>query len=118
VQENGNTADLTRHPRNETNVTLEVMLHSADTALRVGDYELANILLDSVMRVLDNGGNFIDPMAASYLNIVRTAKNLGFEVQQAELMGSEARVRVTSATKTTLNTLNFTLSRGSWVLVN
>lgn len=118
VQENGNAADLTRHPRSEINVTLEVMLRAADTAVRASDYELANILLDSVTRVLENGGSFVDPMSASYLNIVRTAQRLGFEVQQIELMGDDARVRVTSATKTTLNTLNFTSSRGTWVLTN
>ena len=118
VRENGNTADLTRHPRSEINVTLEVMLRAADTAIRAGDHELANILLDSITRVLDNGGVFVDPMAVNYLNIVRTAERLGFEVQQVELMGDDALVRVTSATKTTLNTLNFTLSRGTWVLIN
>jgi hypothetical protein len=118
VRENGNTADLTRHPRSEINVTLEVMLRAADMAIRNGDYELANILLDSITRVLDNGGVFVDPMAVNYLNIVRTAERLGFEVQQVELMGDDALVRVTSATKTTLNTLNFTLSRGTWVLIN
>jgi hypothetical protein len=57
-------------------------------------------------------------MAVSYLNIVRTAERLGFEVQQVELMGNDARVYVTSATKTTLNSLNFTLSQGAWVLIN
>jgi hypothetical protein len=118
VKENGNTADLTRHPRSEINVTLEVILNAADAAVRAGDYEMANILLDSITRVLDTGGNFVDPMAVNYLNIVRAAQRLGFEVQQVELMGDDARVRVTSATKTTLNTLNFTLSRGTWVLIN
>lgn len=118
VQENGNTADLTRHPRSEINVTLEVMLQAADMAVRANNYELANILLDSITRVLETGGNFIDPMSVSYLNIVRSAERLGFEVQQVELMGNDARVYVTSATKTTLNSLNFTLSRGTWVLIN
>jgi hypothetical protein len=118
VRENGNSADLTRHPRSEINLALEVMLQAADMAIRTSDYQLANILLDSITRVLDNGGVFVDPMAVNYLNIIRTAQRLGFEVQQVELMGENALVRVTSATKTTLNTLNFTLSRGTWVLTN
>ena len=118
VQEHGNPADLTRHPNDEIHVTLEVMLQAADTAVREADYEIANLLLDSVTRVLDSSGNFIDPMAVSYLNIVRSADNLGFEVQQVQLQGSEAHVWVTSASKTTLNRLNFTLSRGTWVLTN
>lgn len=118
VRESGNPADLTRHPRMEMNVTLEVMLQAADRAIREANYELANILLDSVIRVLDSGGSFIDPMTGSYLDIVRSAQRLGFEVQQVQLAGSEADVWVTSAAKTTLNHLNFTLSRGTWVLVN
>ena len=118
VQESGNPADLTRHPNEEIHVTLEVMLQATDTAVRDGDYALANLLLDSVTRVLDSGGSFIDPMVGSYLNIVRSAYNLGFEVQQVQLQGNEAHVWVTSASKTTLNRLDFTLSRGTWVLTN
>ena len=69
LQTEGNPADLTRHPQAEINVTLEAMLQAADTALRTGDYNKANVLLDSVTRVLDNDGVFIDPLAASYLNL-------------------------------------------------
>ena len=118
VQESGNPADLTRHPDSEVHVTLEVMLQATDTAIREANYELANILLDSLTRVLDSGGTFADPLSASYLNIVRSAKQLGFEVQQVQLSGNAADVWVTSAAKTTLNHLNFTLSRGTWVLTN
>lgn len=117
VEEAGNPADLTRHPRSEIHVALEIMLLAADTAVHEADYELANILLDSVTRVVDSGA-FTDPMALSYLDIVRTANRLGFEVQKVQLLGDQANVWVTSATKTTLNRLNFKLSRGAWVLIN
>ena len=55
------------------NVTLELMLTAADAALRAGDFARANVILDSVGHILDNGGSVIDPMATSYLNIVRAA---------------------------------------------
>jgi hypothetical protein len=118
VQEQGNTADLTRHPHTDTHVALETMLQSADTAVRAGDYNLANVLLDSVTRVLDNEGTFIDPMAVNYLNIVHSARALGFEAQKITLTGTRAQVMATAVNKTRLTRLDFTLSGGDWVLTN
>jgi hypothetical protein len=118
VQEQGNTADLTRHPHTDTHVALETMLQSADTAVRAGDYNLANVLLDSVTRVLDNEGTFIDPMAVNYLNIVHSARALGFEAQKITLTGTRAQVMATAVNKTSLTRLDFTLSGGDWVLTN
>ncbi|HID54600.1 MAG TPA: hypothetical protein EYP41_21495 [Anaerolineae bacterium] len=116
LQEEGNPADLTRHPRAEINVTLEIMLASADAAMRQGDYKRANALLDSVARVLDNDGRYIDPLALSYHDIVHTAAIEGYEVQQAELNGSRAIVKVTRPNLTTLSQLDFVLSGQTWVL--
>ncbi len=67
VREFGNPADLTRRPEEEINITLELMLITADEALRAADYSRANVILDSVENILDNNGMIIDPMATGYL---------------------------------------------------
>ena len=118
VEESGNTADLTRRPRAEVNITLEAMLASADEALRSSDYNLANVLLDSITRVLDNGGIFLDPLATNYLNIVRQAAEEGYEVQHITLNGERAELIVTKANTTFLDKFNMVLNGQEWVLTN
>jgi hypothetical protein len=118
VRESGNVADLTRHPQTEINVALEVMLHSADTALRKGDYNLANVILDSLDRILDNGGVFIDPLATNYLNIVRVAAAEGYELQQVEVQGNDARAVVSLGDTSHLTTLTLTLRGQDWVILS
>ncbi|MBK8903819.1 MAG: hypothetical protein IPM53_21740 [Anaerolineaceae bacterium] len=118
LQTEGNPADLTRHPQAELNVTLEVMLQAADVALRAGDYNKANVLLDSVTRVLDNDGIFIDPLAASYLNLVRSLTSQGYEVQRVLLNGDRAEVQVSGANTAVLTELTLTLFGQNWVLSN
>ncbi|NJN55389.1 MAG: hypothetical protein HC804_11905, partial [Anaerolineae bacterium] len=115
LEKEGNPADLTRHPQEELNIALEVMLQAADTAVRAADYQQANILLDSVERVLDSG-EFIDPLARNYLEVVRTASAADFEVQQVLLNGSQALVKATPENSTNLTELTIVLSGGDWVL--
>ena len=85
LRDEGNPADLTRHPEEEINITLELLFVSADLALRAGDYHRANVLLDSITRTLDNNGIFVDPIAINYRNVVRSATAAGYEVQQITL---------------------------------
>lgn len=118
VQELGNPADLTRHPRSPLNVTLEVMLQDAGDALSRADYSKANALLFSVARVLDNGGHFIDPFSINYWNVVQTATAMGYEVQQATLLGDEAAIRVTGGDGLTLTRLDLVLQGQQWSLSN
>lgn len=118
LQTDGNPADLTRHPQDEINVTLEVMLQAADVALRAGDYNKANVLLDSITRVLDNDGVFIDPLAASHLNLVRLLSNQGYEVQAVVLEGDRAIVQANTANTAVLTQLTLTLSGQNWILSN
>jgi len=118
LRTDGNPADLTRHPQDEINVTLEVMLRAADTALRAGDYNKANVLLDSVTRVLDNDGVFIDPLAASYLNLVRLLSREGYEVQSVLLEGDRAIVQANTVGTAVLTQLALTLSGQNWILSN
>ena len=117
VQERGNTADLTRHPNTETNIAIEIMLRAADEALRAQDANRANVLLDSVSRILDQGGSFTDPLAASYAHIVRTAMNFGYEPQQITLNGGSANVLVTTASGFHLSTIELEQRRGDWVFL-
>jgi hypothetical protein len=90
--ERGATADLSRHPASETNVALETMLQAAGQALQDQDYDSMDALLASVSRVLSNNGEFIDPLASSYLEIVRSAEEMGYQVQQIGLSGNRATV--------------------------
>lgn len=116
LQEAGNPADLTRHPRAEINITLETMFAAADTAMRQGDFPKANALLDSITRVLDNNGRYVDPLSLSYHDIVHLAAQEGYEVQRATLEGNEAVVQVTRPNLTTLSQLDLTLSGQTWIL--
>lgn len=118
LEREGNPADLTRRPRAEINIALEVMFHASDKALRAGDYAQANILLDSITRVLDNGGVFIDPLARNYLNVVQTAGAEGYEVQQITLDGNRAIIKATRENGSALVELTVTASGSNWVLGN
>ena len=113
----GATADFSRHPETITNLTLEVMLTSANEALIQGDYDQLNALLDSVGRVMNNNGRFLDPLAKSYLNVVQTTYDLGYEVQQVEVNGDQATVLAKSVEKMNVRRLRFHLIQDrNWVL--
>jgi hypothetical protein len=113
----GATADFRRHPDFTTNIVLESMLQSASVALFRGDYELVDALLDSVQRVLNNNGQFLDPLANSYLEIVLAVEEVGYEVQQIGLQGNEATVLANQPNKQDLTQLRFIQNGNqSWIL--
>ncbi len=116
LERQGITADFIRHPETAANIALESLLISAHTALRSGEYERANALLDSVIRVLENDGTFLDPLAGNYLDIVRTTSAMGYQVQQIEVNGTVATVSVIRPNNINLIQLNLTLENNSWVL--
>ena len=118
VRELGNPADLTRRPEEEINVTLEVMLVAADTAARAGDYSRANVILDSVANILDNDGTIIDPMATSYLRIVRAAAEYGYELQVVNLSGETAQATATQAPDIRLKNLVMEMRGQEWVILS
>jgi len=99
-------------------VALETMLQAADSALRNGNYDRANALLDSVERVLTNGGVFHDPIASHYLGIVRKVSGLGYYVQAIEVNGNEAIVTVHNNISLNLSQLNLVLRGQGWILTN
>ncbi|MCB8917713.1 MAG: hypothetical protein H6666_07300 [Ardenticatenaceae bacterium] len=111
-------ADVTRHTDGEMNVILETMLHAVNTALMTGNYNRANALLDSVERILNNDGQFIDPIAKSYREIVRKLTAVGYRVQSIELNGTEATVMVRNGVSLNLAQLSLVLRNQNWVVTN
>ncbi|MDX1416433.1 MAG: hypothetical protein R3293_19695 [Candidatus Promineifilaceae bacterium] len=118
VREEGNPADLRRHPQSDVHITLEVMFKVTEDAMRMGDYNRANVLLDSVDRILNDNGAFTDPLAANYRAIVNTATNYGYEVQEILLNGHEAEVTATTISGTHLSRLNMERKRGDWIMLS
>ncbi|MCB0000219.1 MAG: hypothetical protein KDE56_30855, partial [Anaerolineales bacterium] len=76
-----------------------------------------NVILDSVERVLDNNGTFIDPLATNYLNIVRKVTAVGYKVQSVTLQGDEAQLVVTLANKNGLLPINMRLVNRDWIIL-
>lgn len=117
AQQLGATADFSRRPSSAVNVALEAMLVSANSAYREGDYQRANALMTSVERVLNNNGAFLDPLALSYLDIVLTASDLGYEAQRIELLGNRAVVLGSDPDNETLVQIDLELEEGrNWSL--
>ena len=104
------TADFSRHPESAINMALESMLKAANDALWRGDYERVNALILSVSRVINNDGQFLDPLAKSYLDIVRTVIESGYEVQQITLTGNRAEALVTRPGKMFVSQLHLVLN--------
>ena len=120
VREQNLTADLARNSNEPINIALEAMLESADTAIRNGDYARARVLLDSVSRVLSNGGEFIDPLAASYFELVQKSAELGFIAQDISIFndtdGSKAIVVASDRNTAELVTLTLALAGNEWTV--
>ncbi len=91
AERRGIVADFLRHPRAEENIALETMLIVAREALENGEFDRTERLLEAVEGVLEQG-DFADPLAATYLGIVRTVAAAGYEVQRIDLEGETATV--------------------------
>lgn len=118
VRQNGTPADLTRHPQAEINITLEVMLQAASQNLLAGNFNRANVILDSVSRVLNTNGSFQDPLAENYRRIVHQAIAQNYQVQAVDLSGEKAQVWATRAGSDVLVPLTFSLKGQDWQLLN
>jgi hypothetical protein len=91
---------------------------AANRSIGTGEFALANAYLDTVERILENGGQFLDPLANYFLNIVQAADQGGYEVQQIFLSGDSAIVLATALDELELTELNLELSDNKmWVLV-
>lgn len=104
------TADFSRHPETETNVALEAMLLAANELLWQGEYDRVNALLDSVNRVLNNDGTFLDPLARAYLDIVSAGTEEGYVVQHIDLNGSQATAVATKPGSVRNESLKLTMN--------
>lgn len=118
VREQGNPADFSRRPKEEINIILEVMLEAADRSVRAGDYARANVLLDSVDRILKSNGTFIDPLAITYQKIVRAAAEFDYELQEVDINGNTAYAVATQAPFIRLTTLNMEQRGQEWVILS
>lgn len=117
VREIGNPADFVRHPEREINIILELMLQDAESALRDGNYALTNVILNSIEKILDQDGAYTDPLSVNYRDVVRTATNFGYEVQDVDFTGESAVVVATTASGIHLTNLNMELQHGDWILL-
>ena len=118
VLESGNPADLARHPQEELNVVLELMLESASHALLIGDYERADNVLDSVNRVLSSGGQFIDPLAINYRDVIRQLGRREYEPSRIIINGDRAEVTAVSNNSRIPRLVILRLQGNDWVFVN
>ena len=93
------------------------MLTEADKALREENYQEADVLMDSVIRILDNEGVVVDPLAAIYQDIVDQSREQGYEVQRLLISGSEAIALATSPYTADLQSLRFIRETSGWQYV-
>lgn len=112
----GTTAELTRHPTEDINVTLEVMLIDADEAVRSRNYSRANVILDSIERTMAYQGTFLDPLGNNYYHIVRALAADGYQAQRVNLRGNRATVRARLPNQLNLAILQMVLNSQEWIL--
>lgn len=118
LTERDQTAELARHPTTEMNIWLETMLVAANTALQEGRYDDATALLQSVERVTRFGGVTGDPLATTYLELVRAAMALGYEVRAVEIDGTRATVEVVNSAENTIDSLQLSLRGQEWIALD
>ncbi len=92
ARKRGLVADFVRHPDAPENIALEAMLAEAGQALEAHEFTAAEAVLNSVNAVLDAHNLFLDPLAASYLQIVTRLEATGYEAQTIALTGDTATV--------------------------
>ncbi len=118
VREIGNSADLSRHPQDEINIILELMLESASHALMNGDYERADSVLNSINRVLNNDGQFIDPLAQHYRDVVRQLSRREYVPSRIIINGDRAEVTAVSPENPIPTLIILRFQGSNWVFVN
>jgi hypothetical protein len=108
------TADYMRRPELPENIALETMLIAAKDALKAGALDQFDALLASVNTVLDNGGAFVDPLAARYLQVVQATLQTGYMPQHIELFDQQANVGATVDGSANLIQLTASLHDNEW----
>jgi hypothetical protein len=103
MRERGIVADYLRHPTEIKNLTLEMLLVTADEHLRAGRYAQSERSLDAVNAVLDARDQGArepfgaHPLAETYYSIADTLVGSGYQPQRVQISGGKARVWVSAA---------------------
>lgn len=94
------------------NVAIELMIANANEAIGAGAYSEAEQLIRSIKEVVATG-DFDDPLAKEYQDIVLAAAREGYEVVHVELQGDHAEARVTVEPPNLVN-MKFQKVNGTW----
>lgn len=103
---------LMREAQASSNIAIELMIANAQRAIVAGAYSEAEPLVQSIQEVVSSG-DFEDPLAKEYLDIVLAAANDGYEVVNLDLQGDRAEARVTAEPPTLID-LSFQKMDGTW----
>src|SRR5574341_2553552 len=115
ARKRGIVADFVRHPDAPETIALEAMLSEAGRTLAAGEFDTTEKLLTSVNAVLDAHNLFLDPLAASYLEIVTRLEATGYEAQTITLSRDSATVTAIHDWPA-LETLTLTRTASGWRL--
>jgi hypothetical protein len=102
-----------REARAPTNIAIELIIANAQQAIFSGDYASAEALNKVIAEIISTG-EFEDPLAKDYLDIVLAAGSQGYEVVNMDiLLGDHASARATAEPPLLVN-LEFQKIDGIW----
>ncbi|HET6821359.1 MAG TPA: hypothetical protein VFH34_01855, partial [Anaerolineales bacterium] len=84
-----------REARALSNIAIELLIANAQRAIIAGAYAEAEELIKSIREVVTTG-DFEDPLAKEYLDIVVTAADAGYEVLTLNIQNDHGTVQVTN----------------------
>ncbi|HJQ13897.1 MAG TPA: hypothetical protein VJ830_04035 [Anaerolineales bacterium] len=84
-----------REARAPSNIAIELMIGNAQRAIIAGAYSEAEELIKSIKEVVTTG-DFEDPLAKEYFEIVVTAADAGYEVLTLNIQNSHGTAQVTN----------------------
>jgi hypothetical protein len=84
-----------REARAPANIAVELIIANGQQAIIDGDYSTAEELNKLLANIVSTG-EFNDPLAKDYLDVVLAAANQGYEVVELEIEGDSATGRVTA----------------------
>lgn len=126
AERRGLVADYLRHPRSDVNQAIEALFLRAADEQAAEDYDSMEQTLDVVDGILaahasapdrDWADAFSDPLAAAYLDTVRSLQAAGFEPQRILIDGGNAQVWATRSNAASLYRLTMTQESDGWHLL-
>ena len=103
---------MMREARAPSNIAVELIIADGQQAIVEGDYARSEALNQVLASVLETG-QFEDPLAKDYLEIVLAAAADGYEVVELDLQGDQASTRVSGEPPNLLE-LKFQKVNGLW----